>query len=181
MVFNPSLKRGILISLGSCCCISLILVIQTNPGWKEDYSNTASLHLTASISNKSPTAAAAAAATTTTITAESPLFGSAAQQGRRTTTIMMMMPSDGFRRLMKERSERVKKICAAMSVPEKKLKVTQNYHNLRILHERGIVYCPVFKASSSNWRENLFELFPLPAVIETIFFGIYIFILTAKT
>lgn len=70
----------------------------------------------------------------------------------------------GFLSLMKNRTQRVRDICNGMSIAEKRLKVTANYKYLRILHERALAYCPIFKASSSNWRENFFELYPMPEV-----------------
>ena len=62
---------------------------------------------------------------------------------------------EDFMRLMSSRRQRIERVC------KKRLKVPNSFmmnKNFFILNKQSIVWCPVFKAASSNWMEKIVKL-----------------------
>ena len=66
-----------------------------------------------------------------------------------------------FRRLMKERREVVREGCQEMATHKGSPYAgkTYNYQNVVVMKSRDIVWCPVFKASSSTWLTYLLDIY----------------------
>lgn len=71
--------------------------------------------------------------------------------------------SADFLTLMKERRSLLQWRCGEMRDSDEE-RFSYNFHNLFVLESRSVVWCPVFKASSSNWMSNLFEMSSLSEV-----------------
>ena len=63
-----------------------------------------------------------------------------------------------FEELMRQRVARVEEVCRGR--PSAGVNLV-NFQHFRALRSRQLFYCPVYKASSSNWRSNFFDLFPM--------------------
>lgn len=63
-----------------------------------------------------------------------------------------------FKALMTDRKELMTRECEKLKRRGSAVLLSSNYQNVIVMKEKDIVWCPVFKASSSTWLHYLFDI-----------------------
>ena len=74
--------------------------------------------------------------------------------GTKSEPVVVSMTMSDFDKLMKQRTLQVERECQKKTVKAN----IKTGENLYVLYDRKLVWCPVFKAASTNWMYNLLPL-----------------------